>query len=62
MEIDRRSACCFTVHGDIRLVLVLPCRDQTWGGHRRDMEIHELVKTLADGLICLSESYHEGCI
>ena len=53
---------CRYVHEDIRLILVIPCRDQTRGWKQRDIETYEYIKGLADDVICLSEHYYNGCM
>ena len=47
---------------DIRLIVVMPCQDQTKGWSQRDIDAHELINRLADGVICLSEHYYKGCM
>lgn len=55
--IERRK-----VHKDIRLILVIPCRDQTRAWKQADIETYEHIKGLADEVICLSEHYYNGCM
>ena len=47
---------------DIRLIVVKPCQDQTKGWSQTDIDTHELINRLADGVICLSEHYYRGCM
>lgn len=47
---------------DIRLVLVIPCRDQTRNWMQCDIDLYEQIKGLADEVVCLSEHYHSGCM
>lgn len=53
---------CREVYKDIRLILVIPCRDQarTWTPH--DVVVYENIKQLADEVVCLSEYYYNGCM
>ena len=46
----------------IKLKMVLPCRDQTakWG--RSDRAMYELVLSQADEIEYTSETYHRGCM
>lgn len=53
---------CRSVHEDIRLILVIPCRDQARGWKQADIETYEHIKGLADEVICLSEHYYNGCM
>ena len=53
---------CRSVHEDIRLILVIPCRDQARGWKQTDIETYEPIKELADEMICLSEHYYNGCM
>lgn len=52
-----REAC-----SDIRLIVVMPCQDQAKGWCQKDIDAHELINRLADGVICLSEHYFRGCM
>jgi uncharacterized phage-like protein YoqJ len=47
---------------DIRLTLVIPCRDQASRWTQEDIAVYERVKELADDIICLSEHYYRGCM
>ena len=53
---------CRNIHKDIRLILVIPCRDQARGWKQTDIENYEHIKELADEAICLSEHYYSGCM
>ena len=53
---------CRESRSDIRLIVVMPCQDQTRGWSQRDIDVHELINRLADGVICLSENYYKGCM
>ena len=53
---------CRNIHEDIRLILIIPCRDQARGWKQADIETYEHVKELADEAICLSEHYYNGCM
>ena len=46
----------------IRLILVLPCRDQTASWKEKDNLRYENIKTLADKIIYTSENYYDGCM
>ena len=46
----------------IRLILVLPCRNQARGWPRSDIYIYEEIKRRADKVTYTSESYFQGCM
>lgn len=49
-------------YSDIKLILVLPCKDQAsrWG--EQDIKEYERIKSLADKVVYTSESYYNGCM
>ena len=46
----------------IRLILVLPCRNQTRGWPQDSIDIYEDIKRRADKVIYTSENYFRGCM
>lgn len=46
----------------IRLILVLPCVDQTAGWKQSDIDEYEHIKALADKVIYTSKAYYSGCM
>ena len=46
----------------IRLVLILPCKDQAKRWSERDQRIYEAIKEEADEVIYTSERYFRGCM
>ena len=46
----------------IRLILVLPCRDQTRGWHEADKKIYGHILQQADKAVYVSENYDEDCM
>ncbi len=46
----------------IRLILVLPCVDQTTGWKQDDIDEYERIKALADKVVYTSMKYHSGCM
>ncbi len=46
----------------IRLILVLPCRDQARGWPLRDKFIYLLIKRQADKLVYTAQCYEPGCM
>lgn len=46
----------------IRLILTLPCKEQTRGWRKKDMEEYERILSLADEVIYVSEEYYDGCM
>lgn len=53
---------CRKEHRDIRLVIVIPCRDQAarWSAEQRAR--YERINAAADEVICLAEHYYRGCM
>ncbi len=46
----------------IRLILVLPCVDQTSGWKQSDIDEYERIKSLADKVVYTSKAYHSDCM
>ena len=46
----------------VRLVLVLPCRDQAAKWQKSDRDCYERIKAAADETVCLYERYVSGCM
>ena len=46
----------------IKLILVLPCANQTMRWNQRDIEVYDDIKSKADKVVTLSECYYEGCM
>ena len=49
-------------HPNIRLILVLPCVDQTTGWKQYDIDEYDRIKVLADKVVYTSREYHTGCM
>ena len=47
---------------DIRLVLALPCREQTSGWHKKDIAVYNEILSMADEVIYVSDEYTNGCM
>lgn len=47
---------------DIRLVLVLPCRDQTKAWQAADIDLYESIKSQADEVLYTGDRYYSGCM
>lgn len=47
---------------DIKLILVLPCRDQADRWNSQDIEEYERIKARADKVVYTSERYFNGCM
>ena len=47
---------------DLRLVMVIPCRDQADRWNATDRELYERLKASADEVVCLAEHYYDGCM
>jgi len=50
------------LHSDVKLHLLLPCRDQTRGWRDADIKRYERLLSLADTVTVLSEHYYDGCM
>ena len=48
--------------GDVRLVIVVPCRNQDARWSAADRARYERIKREADEVICLAEHYFDGCM
>ena len=46
----------------IKLILVLPCREQTKGWKQSDIKKYERIKSQADEIVYTSEHYYRGCM
>ena len=50
------------LHPHIRLILVLPCKDQTRGWRTADVTAYQEVLRQADKAVWLSERFYDGCM
>lgn len=46
----------------IKLILVLPCINQTKGWSKKDVEVYEQIKSRCDKYVYTSENYFNGCM
>ena len=46
----------------IKLILVLPCKDQAKRWSAQEIEEYERIKSLADKVVYTSEHYYSGCM
>ena len=51
-----------TKHPHIRLILVLPCKEQTNGWDETDIKIYNRILKQADKVVYISERYDENCM
>ena len=51
-----------TEHPSIRLVIVMPHREQAKRWSAEEKTQHEYIKSSADEVICLAEHYYRGCM
>ncbi len=51
-----------TRYPDIKLILVLPCRNQTKGWSAKDVEEHKYIKAWADKVVYIAQEYAPGCM
>ena len=47
---------------EIKLILVLPCQDQTRGWAQADIEEYERIMAAADKVVFTSKEYYSGCM
>lgn len=47
---------------EIKLILVLPCRDQTRGWPAEAITVYEVIRVAADKVVYISDAYHKGCM
>ena len=47
---------------NIKLILCLPCRDQTKGWDSESIELYNFIKSEADDVVLLHEKYVDGCM
>ncbi len=50
------------IYSNIKLILILPCFDQTKGWKEKDIEKYSGIKKKADKVRVLSERYYIGCM
>lgn len=46
----------------LRLILVLPCKEQTKGWNEKDIKIYNQIRDEADKVVYVSEHYHRSCM
>ena len=46
----------------IKLILVLPCVNQTKGWKQSDIDMYEFIKSKCDKFVYTSEDYYDGCM
>lgn len=46
----------------IKLILVLPCKNQTKGWKDKDIEVYENIKSKCDKYIYTAQNYYAGCM
>lgn len=49
-------------HPDIKLILVLPCKDQAKFWKESDIAVYNDIKSKADKVVYTSEAYYDGCL
>ena len=58
----RRVLALRQAHPDARLVLALPCGDQSHAWREKDQQVWEELREAADEVNVLSPTYYEGCM
>ncbi len=46
----------------IKLILILPCKNQTLKWSEKDISSYEYLKSKADKIVILSDKYYNGCM
>ena len=49
-------------HPEIKLILVLPCKNQTRGWEEKDVSVYESIMEQADKVVYTQEHYDRGCM
>ena len=49
-------------HPEIKLILVLPCKNQTRGWDEKDISVYESIMGQADKVVYTQEHYDRGCM
>ena len=49
-------------HPEIKLILVLPCKNQTRGWEEKDLSVYESIIEQADKVVYTQEHYDRGCM
>jgi uncharacterized phage-like protein YoqJ len=49
-------------YAEVKLILVLPCKNQTRGWPAEDIVIYEKIKDSADKVVYIADSYRKGCM
>ena len=50
------------IYPEIKLILVLPCKEQTKGWNSNDIESYNYILNQADKVVYTSENYYPGCM
>lgn len=50
------------IYPEIKLILVLPCKEQTKGWNSNDIGIYNYILNQADKVVYTSENYYPGCM
>jgi len=49
-------------HAEIKLIMVLPCRNQDAYWLEQHRAVYQKLLRSADKIVCVSEQYHDGCM
>ena len=50
------------IYPHLKLIMVLPCKEQTKGWNSNDIEIYNYILNQADKVVYTSENYYPGCM
>lgn len=51
-----------TIYPHIKLILVLPCKSQTYKWQQKDIETYNIIKSKCDKYVYTSKYYYKGCM
>jgi len=50
------------LHPDVRLIILIPCKNQSKKWHEPEKLMYEYILSVADGVEYLSDEYYDGCM
>ena len=62
IEIIHLNLLCNLYHPEVKLILVLPCENQTKYWKQQDIDVYNDIKSRADKVKALAPHYYNGCM
>ena len=62
IEIIHLNLLCNLYHPEVKLILVLPCENQTKYWKQQDIDVYNDIKSRADKVKVLAPHYYNGCM